>query len=228
MRKVKVVVLDFDNCIALDEMTCEGSEEIKDHAWFEVFAEYAPDALAPVMDAAKLAIAGGKGDRKDIVRGVLNHFGWPETEIPDEISRRCDRFNVIVQENIKRIRISPSKRDSLAELSGRLPLYLNTATPREAIIETLETFGLTALFKGVYGRPGTKAGNLQAIIAAERVKPDEVLFVDDQPSAYEVAKEVGCQFVGIRTKRVRLWHEKSQPFPLISSLTELPNITSAN
>ena len=87
---------------------------------------------------------------------------------------------------------------------------------------------LAQFFKGVYGRPGTKAGNLQAIITAESVKPDEVLFVDDQPSNYEVAKEIGCQFVGIRTKRVRLWHETPQPFPLINSLSEILNIVSIN
>ena len=228
MAKVKVVVFDFDNCIALDETTGEGSEEIKDQAWFEVFTEYAPEALAPVLKAAQLAIAAGKGDRKDIVRQILGHFGWPEAQIPDEVTRRCDRFNMIVQENIKRIRISPLVLDSFAELFGRLPLYLNTGTPRENVIETLQTFGLTHFFKDVYGRPGTKVGNLQAIIAAEGIRPDEMLMVDDQPSVYEITKKIGCQFVGIRTKRVRLWHEKSHPFPLISSLAELPNIIATN
>jgi phosphoglycolate phosphatase-like HAD superfamily hydrolase len=187
-----------------------------------VFTEYAPDALEPVLNMAKAAIAGGKGDRKDIIRQILTYFGWPEAGIPDEVARRSEEFNAVVQKNIKRIGVSPQVREALTEVSGRLPLYLNTATPREAIIETLEAFGIAPLFKGVYGRPGTKAGNLRSIIAAEAVKPDEVLFVDDQPAAYEVAKEVSCQFVGIRTKRVRLWRENPQPFPLISSLAELP------
>jgi len=72
MTKVKVVVFDFDNCIALNETTGEGSEEIKDQAWFEVFAEYAPETLAPVLKAAQLAIAAGIGDRQDIAKDTTH------------------------------------------------------------------------------------------------------------------------------------------------------------
>jgi len=221
---IKIIVLDFDNCLILNEETGEGSEEIKDRAWFDVFSEYEPDVLAPILDEEKLKVIGGKGDRKDIVEQILKRFEYSESEISDEAIRRCDRFNAIIQDGIKRINVSPATRESLAALSIRFPLYINTATPQGAVLESLRFLDITSFFKSVYGRPGTKISNLQDIIIAESVSPEKILFVDDQQSGYETAKEIGCQFIGIHTKRNRLWNDNPQPFLIINSLSELPKI----
>ena len=84
----KVLVLDFDNCIVLDEKIGTGSEEVKDEAWFTVFPEYSRVELEPVLEQAKKDIAGGKGDRKDIVERVSKHFNVAEEKIPQEIITR--------------------------------------------------------------------------------------------------------------------------------------------
>lgn len=222
MERTKVLVLDFDNCIALNEQTREGSEEIKDSAWFDVFTEIGAAALAPVLENAKAKIAGGKGDRKDIVEQVLNSFSLGATK--EEVSKRCDKFNGVVQENIKKIPISRAVYESLGRISAHLPIYLNTATPREPIMETLSALGLMPFFKGVYGRPGTKESNLRAIIAAESVLPSEVVMVDDQHKVSEIARGLGCRFIGIDTKRNALWRTEQQPFPVIMSLSELEKL----
>lgn len=219
---VKVIVFDFDNCIVLDEQTRKGSEEVKDRAWFDVFSEYDAKELDTVVEQTKKDIAGGKGDRNDIAARVLKHFGFPEQEIPQEVARRCRRFDEIIQEGIKKISISSATRDSIAELSKNFPLYINTATPREAALESLKALGIAESFKGIYGRPGTKLGNLRDIIAAESIHPDEMLLIDDQESGWKAAKEVGCQFVGMQTARNKPWNENPQPFPIIKSFKEIP------
>ena len=219
--KTKTIVLDFDNCIALDADTRIGSEEIKDEAWFAVYPEYERYILEPLLENAKKKVAGGKGDRKDIVAELGRHFGVSEASIAQEIIKRCDKFNQVVQNGIKTINISARTRNALSELSARLPLYINTATPRENALESLDALGLTLYFKEVYGRPGTKVQNMLSVISAESIKPDELLFVDDQQSGYLAAHEAGCNFIGIHTAKNKTWHQGTHPFPIIYFLDEL-------
>jgi len=217
-----VIVFDFDNCIALNAQTGEGSEEIKDQTWFRVFPEpeYDPYVLDRIIEQAKVKIAGGRGDRNNIIVAILEYHGFPEDRIPDEITRRCEQFDEAVQEGILELGASLEVRDALEALSKRAALYINTATPREPMIKTLEALGLRGFFKGVYGRPGTKVSNLQRIITMEDVAFDQVLFVGDMPVDREVAQIVGCRFVGVHTERNVAWHVEQQ-FPVIGSVAEL-------
>ncbi|OGG48349.1 hypothetical protein A3D66_02185 [Candidatus Kaiserbacteria bacterium RIFCSPHIGHO2_02_FULL_50_9] len=221
MTSTKVLILDFDNCVALDERTGKGSEEIKDEAWFPVFPEYERGALHVVLEESKKKVVGGKGDRADIAKDVLIHFGFTGADIADEVIKRCTRFNEVIQEGIKNISLSQGWKEALAELQKRIPLYLNTATPRETVLESLHALGVASFFKAVYGRPGTKVENINKICAAEGVLPQKILFVDDQMGGWEAAKETNVQFVGMHTARNTLWHNTPQPFPIIHSLKEL-------
>ena len=217
-----IIVLDFDNCIALDPRTGEGSEEIKDRAWYKVFPEYGPAALKVILGRAQRAIAGGKGDRKDIAITVLTHFRF-KGKISEEARARCERFDVVVQEGIRELGVAPEVKDALEALSKRVPLYINTATPSASMVKTLEAFGLGKFFKNVYGRPGTKVTNLQCIATVEDVSSDNMIFVGDMPGDHEAAKEVGCRFIGVCTKRNVAWHAE-QPFPVIGSVAELESL----
>lgn len=223
MKKFKVVVLDFDNCLILDPKTRTGSEELKDEAWYAVFAEYPREQLTPVLAQAQREIAGGKGDRRDVVKKVLAHFGHSEQN-NNEVDFRCGRFNNIVRQGIMRIGISDDARHALSALSTRVSMHLNTATPIIPARELLRDLGIEQYFKGVYGRPGTKVDNLRAIISAEEADPNQVLFVDDTEAGAKAAHEVGCQFVGINTARNNAWHGRNTPFPIIHSLLEIVNI----
>lgn len=217
----QVIVFDFDNCIALDPHTGEGSEEVKDRAWYDVFPEHDPVILAEVLENAQRAFAGGKGDRKDIAGMILDRFGFAGC-VSEEAIRRCSRFEDIVQEGIKRIIIPPEVHRAILRITQRIPLYLNTATPVEAMQKTLRALRLD-LFKGVYGRPYTKVENLRLIANAEHASFREMIFVGDSKGDYDAARKVGCWFIGVRTKRNSAWR-KSQPFPTIGSLAELANV----
>lgn len=98
MADIKVLVLDFDNCIALNETTGRGSEEIKDAAWYPVFSEYGREELDAAMKEArsKLSFATGQADRQDFVREVCRYFNIPEERVETEVVRRCDVFNRLV------------------------------------------------------------------------------------------------------------------------------------
>lgn len=218
--KIKVIILDFDNCLVLDPVTRKGSEEVKDKAWYGVFPEYNPEELGAVIEEAQRQIAGGKGDRKDIVRLVSEHFGVPKEKIPAEIESRCQAFNEVVQVGVLRVGVSPDNRRAVKTFSRMMPVYINTATPKEQSLESLAALELTG-FTDVYGRPGTKVGNLKEIIAREKVSASDVLYIADGESDWQAAQEVGCQFVGISTARNTAWQEKPQEFPTVNSLLEI-------
>lgn len=229
MAKTKrsVLVLDADNTLFLDSETGRGSEEIKDAAWYLVFPEHGREELDRAMKAARgnlASFAAGQADRQDLVREVCKYFGIPEGQIANEVVSRCDAFNQIVQKGIAEIGVSSETRAALARLSQAMPIYVNTATPREAAVESLDALGLTPLLKGVRGRPGTKLENLKSIIEVEGVAPSQVLLVDDQPTGWSAAQQVGCNFIGMYTVRNTAWHNAPQPFPIIRSLSELPSL----
>jgi len=226
MDGTKCLVLDLDNCVLLDEKTGRGSEEIKDEAWYVVFPEYSREELDSAMREAKskLSLATGQADRQDVVREICRYFHVVEDEIGGEVVRRCMAFNQEVQKGIAKIEISEQTRGVLGELSQKIPIYVNTATPQETAIESLSALGLMPLLRGVYGRPGTKLGNIKVIMDAEGLAPNQILFVDDQTIGWSVAQQVGCNFIGIYTARNKLWLETPQPFPIIHSLSELPSL----
>lgn len=142
-----VLVLDFDNCLVLDPHTRTGSEELKKSAWLTVFP-YEPAVLSQVIDEANQKIAGGRGDRRDVVRIVLEHFAGKASD--NEIARYCDLFNKEAQAKILQIGVSRDTLDTLAQLYELdMPLYINTATPTEAVKESLRALGILYFFKGV-------------------------------------------------------------------------------
>ncbi len=224
--KIKTVVIDADNTLFLHPKTGEGSEEIKDQAWYKVFPEYNPSLLTPILEGAKKRIVGGTGDRKDIALEVLAAFRYSSYNLEREVQRRCREFNEIVQEGINSLSISDEVRETLKFLSKKFTLYINTATPETDIEKTLKTLGVYQYFCRTLGRPRSKVQNLEYVLISHNIKPTEMLFVDDSQAGYEAAQKVGCQFIGMRTKRNQLWNKNPQDFLIIKSLAELPSLLS--
>lgn len=219
LEGIKVVVLDFDNTVVLDPKTGLGSEDKKRLAWYDVFPDLDKNELHIALEEAQKAISGGKGDRKDIVRSVyINMMG--KTAEEEDVRDCCDRFDEIVQKSILEVGVSDENRKAIIELEDRYQVYVNTATPIEASLRSMEALGLSG-FAGILGRPNTKAENLNAVIEKEGCNPGEVVLVDDQPSSRKVAKELGCRFIGMHTAAVTEWHNGDVDFPIIRSLAEL-------
>jgi len=225
MPHTKAIAFDLDNCIILDEKTGTGSEELKDEAWFEVFKEYDRPILSNALEISKNRIAGGKGDRADVVMDILTHFGIATSDAQKQINSRCTVFNDFVQRGMQKIKISATTRECLSSLALSIPLYVNTATPKENALQSIRLLGIEAYFKDILGRPKTKVENLQAIINTEHIASHELLFIDDQKSGWTAAQETGVRFVGITTKRNTAWNAGT-PFPLIRSIAELKNVIS--
>lgn len=218
--KEKVLIIDLDNCLFLDEKTRKGSEEIKDDAWFKVFPECERKTLKLLLKQIKMEISAGKGDRKDIVLFLLKKINLDDSN--EEINRRCDFFGEIVKKGILKIGVSKNNKKALELISKEIPIYANTATPKIQAKEILNDLSLLKFFKGVYGRPRTKLENMGLIIEREKLKPKECLYIDDQESGFLIAQEVGCNFVGMYTNKNTKWYNKNKlPFSIVYSLMDV-------
>ncbi|MDD4937790.1 MAG: HAD hydrolase-like protein [Candidatus Shapirobacteria bacterium] len=217
--KEKVLVVDLDNCLFLDEKTRKGSEEVKDEAWFDVFSECDRKKLELVLDKIETELAGGKGDRKDIVLKVCKFFDLPETE--KDIEKRCKFFSEIVKKGILKIGVSNDNKKALDLISKKIPIYVNTATPKDQAKDILRDLDILKFFKDIYGRPETKMENMRLIVEREKIKSEECLYVDDQESGCLIAKKIGCNFIGMQTNRNSKWNNNIVSFPIIYSLLEI-------
>ncbi|TSC56051.1 MAG: hypothetical protein Greene041679_544 [Parcubacteria group bacterium Greene0416_79] len=216
--KVTAVVFDFDNVILLGK-DGTGSEEIKDAVWPRVFGANW-EQVKNEFPAILKKWSGGKGSRFEIVRDALTHL-WFRGDLEREAQKLCVDFNLLVQEGIVEMGVLPETRAFLEKLSKRFPLFINSATPTEAMNETLEKLDIRHFFREVYGQEGGKTESLRrAIKTVEETDPQNILFVGDAITDYEAAKAVGTRFVGVATKRNQ-WKERPQTFPVVTAVIEL-------
>lgn len=210
-------------------MAGTGSEELKDEAWFHLFGR--PGGILPHRTVAEVLaevnqkIKGGKGDRKDVVRALLEVSGIPVND--QSIDIYCDSFSRAVHDSIIGLGLPNLVVEALQTIkNASRQLYIVTATPETAAIEILRGLDTLEHFTKVYGRPKNKRENLEEALSFSGVSATEFLVVDDTPEVLKVARdELGMKVVGVRTKRVRLWRGDADPgFPIINSIAELPSL----
>lgn len=207
---IKTIVFDFDGVIA-------DSKAVKRDAWRKVFSDRSPEdseLLGREVDARK-------GDRYDILRRTLTQLGIHGEELDRQVNRYADRYNELVQSGIKERGLFPGVPEMLGRLSEQYPLYVNTATPDDAIRATLVMFGLGGYFCGVFGSvSGSKSDNLRRIARQLNLRPSQVLMVGDEERDRDAALEVGAQFLGIADS-INRWSQDGFPHPLLNSSAQL-------
>lgn len=203
------IAFDFDGVIV-------DSEEAKETAWLSLFKK--EPKVSPILTEGIKRYGGGKGSRYDILRYIFTQFEKPRNKIEELVLEYADRYNEIVQHSIHDMGVIPDSLEAISYLSKKYPLYLNSATPEEALIQSAKNLRIQHYFTGILGRPSTKVENLLKVIDQEYVNIKELLFVGDGEDDYAAALKIGCNFVGIRSN-LNTWDGTS--FPVISTLRDL-------
>ncbi len=211
---VKALVVDFDGVIV------RKSEFFKQEAWTIVFSAYG-DSYLPHLKKAEEKFGGGRGgDRFDILRETYRSLGEPEEKLSRLVEKGAQIFDEYVQKKISEAGADSEVVQELEKISKRVPIYVNSATPVDALKRTILNLGISRLFRGVLGRPNSKIENFRSAAAAEKCSPGEILFIGDSDSDAKVAAEFGCKFIGYANEWNR-WMGTDKSFPVIISFAEL-------
>lgn len=185
---IRAVVFDFDG-------TLVDSPAIKEQA----FAEVALSVSGGEAAMERVRNDGQPQDRHAVFRRFADILAADNAVAEPAVWGRAlaERYSDLCEQRISTCPDCPGAPEVLSALGeeGYL-LYLNSATPAEALRPILERRGLTAAFHDVFGIPPTKEENLRRILAAAGAKPDEVVVVGDGADDAASARALGCHYLG--------------------------------
>lgn len=205
---IKVIVFDFDGVLVNSNM-------VKREAYYE--------ALAPIKNSSEILqtvlIEHPEYDRYAVTRAVLSQCVGEGRYREQQVDEYAFRYNRIVQHFIARNGLVDGVCSVLNELSRNRSLYINSATPRSALEESVKILGITSYFREIYGSPQSKADNLGSILKSEFALGRDTVVVGDGESDYGVARACGCHFIGIRNE-FNKWDEYKD-FAVVSHINDI-------
>lgn len=214
MKNKKVLVLDFDGVLTV------GGEALKQEAW-NLMARPWTDGHTRRLHAERDFISGGKGSRYDILHGVFSPFPITYQQSEMLVYGYAACYNTIVQKLLEQSGMPKGTETALAKLKWGRELFVNSATPADAVRESVQNFNIAHFFRGIYGQPLTKEENLVKAQHIAHIDKEYMLFVGDGENDAKAAEEFGCDFVGVANGWNK-WEKGIVQFPLVGSIAELP------
>ena len=94
----------------------------------------------------------------------------------------------------------PNVFEFIEEMHNRgKKLYISSKSKENDILNTLSHKNLLNFFKGIYGLSNTKLEHLDFIKDLENIGFEEICFIGDSKSDYDVSIEKNTKFIGIHT-----------------------------
>jgi len=183
---IRCVVFDFDG-------TLVESNAIKRGAYFEILAE--TPGSAPAVEAVLRDNPGT--DRYGVLARVHEALSARGAGPLPSVEALVAAYSRICEERVAACSPLPGALETLATLPETHALYLDSATPTDALERVVEKRGWRRFFRGVFGGPASKLDNLRAIAEREGIAAEEMLYVGDGVTDREAAAAFGCRFLGL-------------------------------
>lgn len=210
---ISCIVFDFDGTII-------DSNQIKYDAFFQIF----PSNEKTKMVIKKILDTYREKSRYFIIRQILVELYKRKflkiSKLENGVSSYAGRYNAIVEKRSIVCNEIKGARKSLEELSKSYNLYINSTTPLNSLKRILTQRLMSNYFKGVYGGPKSKLQNLLNILKKEKIPAKKILIVGDGKSDLELARKVGCHFIGLRNMFNNF---DGSSFKILDDLTNLQN-----
>ncbi len=181
---IRCVVFDFDG-------TLVESNRIKRSAYDEVLAGI------PGSDAVIERTLGAhpREDRHGILARVHDELARSGAAVPP-VDELVAGYSRICEERVVACPALPGAVAALESLRGTLALYVDSATPEDALVRVVAGRGWTGFFRGVLGGPRDKRENLVRIARREEREAGRIVYVGDGPADRDAARAFGCRFLG--------------------------------
>ncbi len=206
MKQVgRAVFFDFDGVIA-------DSVDVKTAAFCALYREHGPGVMAKV-EAHHLANLGMTRFQK--IEYFQREFVAGSTD-PQTVATLADRFGNDVKDRVIAAAEIPGARAALEILSGRLPLFVISATPDAELADILIARGIAHFFKSSHGANRSKPETLAHLVATHRLDAGSCIMVGDAMTDFHAAMKNGVRFIGVVPEGAR------SPFP--AGTATIPNL----
>lgn len=182
---IRCVVFDFDG-------TLVESNAIKRGTYFEILAE--TPGSGPVVEAVLRENPGA--DRHGVLACAHEALSTRGADPLPPVEALVAAYSRICEERVAGCSPLPGALETLAFLRATHALYLDSATPTDALERVVERRGWRDFFRGMLGGPASKFENLQSIAEREGLGAREILYVGDGAADREAAVTFGCRFLG--------------------------------
>lgn len=177
---IRAVCFDFDGTII-------NSNSVKN----EVLLSILGDTLRGKEKLNELQYLNPPLDRYEVFEEFAREFRWTE----DNLEERIRDFNFKLHNLMIKCSFMPGARKCLDKLSfHEIPLFINSATPETDLVKVVGDLSISNYFRGIWGRPSSKAENVERLLAQINLSPAEVLMIGDGKDDQEAAFEIGCNF----------------------------------
>lgn len=186
LKRLSAIVFDFDGVLA-------DSVEVKTAAFANLYKEYGDKVVEKVIHHHR-----NHGGMTRAEKFYHYHSQYAKHPLTDEDHEAlCQRFSSLVVEKVTAAKEIAGAETMLRHWHGKVPLFIDSATPDEEIILITQKRGIAKYFEKTLGSGHSKTENLKAILEGYDLAPEEVVFYGDAASDYRAATNCGTHFVGI-------------------------------
>ena len=183
LGRARAIVYDFDGVLV-------DSNDLKRDTFYEIW-DRPPASLRALVDQ----VLARPGDRFSFIREVHDQLGG-RPSLGRDAQHYIERYTRAVEDAILARGLKPDVPPFLEAHVDQIQL-INSATPEAPLRSIVSRLGLGRWIRETRGRPLDKTGIFAYFMAKYQLTPDEILFVGDAESDYQVARQLGLAFLGI-------------------------------
>lgn len=189
LSPIKLFIFDFDGTLVL-------SNHIKKQSFFDVIKYRYPDiSLSLCNDLKNIMTSNPNIDRY----AIFNKLAQLNKNIDAKILV-ADYGNKCHDLIMKADKVSGSLELLLRLKELKKNVIINSATPRDALLRTVNALDIHKYIDEIYGAPASKSENIRIAMKKYSVLANQIIVIGDGDNDRIAAKDIGCLFAGIKNE----------------------------
>lgn len=182
--KYKVIVFDFDGVLV-------ESVEVKDEAFFQLYSRLGKDLGHKALEYHK---AHRGVSRYEKLKHLHQRYLGKDLNNAELEALAAD-YSTLVEQGVVEAAAVPGSQQFLKTYSGKIPMFVASATPQEELERIIQKRGLESFFTQIFGFPTKKSNAIREALRQTGASPGEALMIGDAQADWDAAKETGVDFI---------------------------------